>query len=57
MITVSTVNRGEYQPYALSSGTDPPRCSLHKTDSVFLSISPKFLKNADFAEKVLTSAH
>lgn len=38
------------------SGTDPPHCSLHKTDSTFLSISPKFLKNADFAEKVLTSA-
>ncbi len=42
------------------SGTDPPHCSLHKTDSTFLSISPKFLENADFTEdfteKVLTSA-
>ena len=57
MISVSTVNRGEHQPYALSSGTDPPHRSLHKNNTSFLSISPKFLKSADFAEKVLTSAH
>ena len=56
MISVSTVNRGEHQPYALSSGTDPPHRRLHKNKSAFLSISPKFLKSADFAKKILTSA-
>lgn len=39
------------------SGTDPPNRSLHKTRLAILRISPKFLKSANFAEKVLTSAH
>ena len=55
------VSKQRHRPAALQLGSVINRVSVFAPWKIypkpFLSISPKFLKNADFAEKVLTSTH